>query len=179
MEGVSLRDAGAADIPALLRLIRGLAEYERLADRAVATPAALRAHMFGAVPRAHALLAEAHGEAVGLALYFFSFSTFTGRPSLYVEDVFVQPGHRGRGIGRAFFRVLAARAVAADCARMDWSVLDWNTDAQAFYRGLGARPLDEWTGFRLDGEALASLARATGEAAAPDRDAAGPIDHPT
>lgn len=153
-----LREAGIADIATLLRLIRGLAEYERLADRAVAGEADLRTHMFGPVPRAHALLAEVAGEAVGLALYYFSFSTFTGRPSLYLEDVFVAPAHRGQGIGRAFFQRLARVATAAGCTRMDWSVLDWNTDAQGFYRALGASALDEWTGFRLGGEALAALA---------------------
>ena len=168
MEQVRLRDAGASDIPDLLRLIRGLAEYERLQDRAVATEAALRTHLFGPVPRAHAILAETTapgsgegGEAVGLAVYYFGFSTFTGRPSLCLEDIFVQPKHRGQGIGRALLATLAARATASDCARMDWSVLDWNTGAQRFYRSLGARPLDQWTGYRLEGEALRALASTT------------------
>lgn len=150
----------------VLRLVRALAEYERLLHEVEATEAELRAGLFGGrrpdgtpvPPRAHAVLAEAEGRAVGLGLWFYNYSTFTGRPGLYVEDVFVEPAHRGRGIGLAIFRHLARRALAEGCARMEWSVLDWNEPAIRFYRALGARAKDEWTVQRLSGESLAALA---------------------
>jgi len=158
--GVTLRDAGPADVALLLRFIRALAEYERLLDEAVADEAALRASLFGTPPRAHALIAELDGAPVGFAIWFYSFSTFSGRPSLHIEDVFVAPEHRGNGIGRKIFAYLAARALSDGCARMEWSVLDWNEPAIRFYRGLGAQAMDEWTVQRLSGEALAKLAGA-------------------
>ncbi len=163
---VRLRDAAEADVPTLLALIRALAEYERLAEHAVATPELLRRHLFGPQPRARAVLAEAGegGEAAGFALYFFAFSTFTGRPSLYLEDLFVRPERRGSGVGRALLSELARRAVAADCARMDWAALRWNEPALGFYRALGAGTLDDWTRLRLEGEALARLAAVTSPA---------------
>ena len=154
----SYRDATPDDVPALLALIAELAEYERLGHEAVAGHADLHDSLFGATPRAHAVLAERGGAVAGMAVFFFSFSTFTGRPSLYVEDVFVRPAHRGQGVGRGFFRRLAARAVAERCGRMEWSVLDWNESALAFYRGLGAEPRAGWTTMRLVGEGLAELA---------------------
>ena len=153
-----LRDAVSGDIPILLALIKELAIYERREALVVATPELLQRHLFGAVPRAHAMLAEQDGAAVGNALWFYSFSTFTGTPSLYVEDVYVRPERRGQGIGRALFADLARRAVAAECARMEWSVLNWNETAICFYRSLGAEALDEWTTQRLDGDALSHLA---------------------
>jgi GNAT superfamily N-acetyltransferase len=159
-----LRDAAPGDIPTLLALIHRLAVYERLADRAVATPDLLARHLFGATPRAAAMLAERDGDTVGFALWFFSYSTFTGRPSLYIEDVFVDERARGQGIGRRLFADLARRALEADCARLEWSVLDWNAPAIAFYRGLGAAALDDWTVQRLTGAALERLAAEGGPA---------------
>ncbi len=155
---VSLRDAEAGDIPILLDLIKELAIYEQREALAVATPDLLQRHLFGPLPRAHAMLAEQDGDAVGMALWFYSFSTFRGAPSLYVEDVYVRAAMRKHGIGRSMFADLARRALEAECARMEWSVLDWNEPAIRFYRSLGAEPLDEWTTQRLDGDALGRLA---------------------
>lgn len=155
---VVLRDAEEADLPLVLRFVRALAEYEKLADHAVATEADFRRALFGEPRRAEALIAEADGQPVGFAVWFYSFSTFLGRPSLYVEDVFVEPAARGKGIGRAIFRDLARRALAAGCGRMEWSVLDWNAPSIAFYRSLGAVPRQGWTLQRLTGEALDALA---------------------
>jgi GNAT superfamily N-acetyltransferase len=155
-----LRDARPDDAPDIARLVHSLAEFEKLADEAVATADDFRAQLFGATPRARAMIAEVAGATVGLAIWFYSFNTFTGRPGLYVEDVFVEPAHRGLGIGRALFAAMAQRAVQAGCARMEWSVLDWNETALRFYRKLGAKPMDEWTVQRLAGTALAKLAEA-------------------
>ena len=157
-DALTLRDAVPGDAALILRFVRRLAEYERLADEVRATEELLRGALFASPPRGHALIAEKGGEAVGFAVWFYSFSTFEARASLYVEDVFVVPERRGRGIGRAIFRDLARRAVAQGCARMDWAVLDWNQPAIDFYRGIGARPVAGWTVQRLSGEALASLA---------------------
>jgi GNAT superfamily N-acetyltransferase len=153
-----LRDARPEDLPEVVRLVRALAEYEKLLHEVVATEDDYRAAMFGPNPRVHATLAEAEGRAVGAAIWFFNFSTFTGRPGLYLEDIFVEPAHRGLGIGKAFFRYLAARAVAEGCARMEWQVLDWNEPAIRFYESLGARGMNEWRVRRLAGDALKALA---------------------
>ncbi len=152
------RDAVAGDEALVAIFVRGLAEYENLAHEAVATEADFRRALFGPIPRCHALFAEVDGQAVGFAVWFYNFSTFTGRPGLYVEDIFVIPDHRGRGIGRAIFRELARRAIAEGCGRMEWWVLNWNESAISFYRSLGAQPMDEWTTQRLTGEALAAVA---------------------
>jgi GNAT superfamily N-acetyltransferase len=157
--GLVLRDAGEADLPLVVRFVRALAEYEELAHEAVATEEEFRRFLFREPRRAEALIAEAAGEPVGFAVWFYSFSTFLGRPSLYVEDVFVAPAARGGGVGRAIFRDLARRALAAGCGRMEWSVLDWNARSIAFYRSLGAEPRRGWTLQRLTGEALAALAQ--------------------
>lgn len=138
--------------------MQALAEYERLAHEMKATPAAYEAALFGTPARAHAMLAEIDGRPVGLALWFYNFSTFTGRHGLYLEDLFVEPEHRNLGIGRAFFRALAAEALAQGCPRMEWSVLDWNEPAIRFYRGIGAVGMDDWTVQRLTGDALQGLA---------------------
>jgi GNAT superfamily N-acetyltransferase len=159
---LALRDAGEADLPLVMRYVRALAEYEGLADQAVATEAEFRRFLFGEPRRAEALIAEADGAPAGFAVWFYSFSTFLGRPSLYVEDVFVEPVARGRGIGRAIFRDLARRALAAGCGRMEWSVLDWNAPSIAFYRSLGAEPRRGWTTQRLTGDALSALAQGRG-----------------
>ncbi len=154
-----LRDAMPADIPLVARFVRALADYEKLLAEAVATEDDVRRLLFGDPPRAWALLAEWQGEPVGFALWYYSVSTFLGRPSLYVEDVFVEPAHRNKGIGRIIFAELARRAVAEGCGRMEWSVLDWNAPSIAFYRSIGARPREGWTLQRLSGEALADLAK--------------------
>jgi GNAT superfamily N-acetyltransferase len=160
---VRLRPATEADVPTLLELIRGIAEYERLAHEVEATEALLRRHGFGPRPVFEAILAERPGaagpRAVGFALYFFSFSTFRGRPTLYLEDLFVRPEERGRGTGRRLLAELARIAVGRECGRMEWSVLDWNAPARDFYFKLGARAMDEWTVFRMTPEAFERLAR--------------------
>ncbi len=155
----SLRPAAPEDVGTLLRLIRALAEYERLVHEVQATEADLAAALFGTPPRAGALIAEVVDEVAGFALWFSTFSTFTGRPGLYLEDIYVAPKHRGRGIGRAVFRHLARLAEAEGCARIEWSVLDWNKPALRFYAGLGAEPMSDWTVQRVSGPRLALLAR--------------------
>jgi GNAT superfamily N-acetyltransferase len=157
-----LRDAGPADLPLVLRFVRALAEYEKLLDHAVATEEDFARLLFGTPPRASALIAEIDGAPLGFALWCYTVSTFLGRPTLYVEDVFVAPAHRGAGIGRAIFADLARRAVAEGCGRMEWAVLDWNAPSIAFYRAIGARPREGWTVQRLTGEALAALAQSGG-----------------
>ncbi|MGH7077410.1 MAG: GNAT family N-acetyltransferase [Acetobacteraceae bacterium] len=156
--GFSLRQATPADSCTLLNLIRALAEYERLAHEVRATEADLQAALFGERARAGALIAEIADQPVGFALWFYTFSTFTGRPGLYLEDIYVAPDHRGRGMGRAIFRYLARLAEAEGCARLEWSVLDWNEPARRFYAGLGAEPMSDWTVQRVSGSALSALA---------------------
>jgi len=150
----TIRDAQDSDAGALLEMIRELAEYERLLSAVVATENGLRQSLFGAPPCAEALIAESGGSPVGFALFFSTFSTFVGRPGIYLEDIFVRPTFRRLGIGRALLQHIAALAVERKCGRMEWSVLDWNEPAIAFYRSLGAVPLSDWTTFRLDSEAL-------------------------
>jgi GNAT superfamily N-acetyltransferase len=164
MTDVAVREAVRDDVPLILALIRELADYEHLAGEVVATAPRLEEHLFGAQPVAHALVAESENGPAGFALYFFNYSTFLARPGLYLEDLYVRPAARGRGIGRALLAALAARAVARDCGRMEWAVLDWNVDAIGFYEQLGARPQSQWTTYRLTGSAIAELAR---EAAVP------------
>ena len=155
---MTVRPATAADVPLILEFIRGLAEYERLPEQVVATEARLHATLFGPRPAAEVLLAHLGTEPAGLALFFQNYSTFLARPGIYLEDLFVRPELRGRGIGRVLLRELARLAVVRDCGRLEWSVLDWNVDAIGFYRKLGAEPMDEWTVFRLTGSALDQLA---------------------
>jgi GNAT superfamily N-acetyltransferase len=154
----TLRDAVISDCPDIARLVRALAEYEKLADEARATAQDFQTQLFGPTPVAYAMVAEVGGHIAGLALWFYNFSTFVCRPGLYVEDVFVEPEHRGLGIGRAFFRAMAQRALEKGCGRMEWSVLDWNEPAIAFYRGLGAVGMQDWTIQRLTAEKIARLA---------------------
>ncbi len=154
----TLRAAAPSDCGDIARLVQALAAYEKLADQARATAADFHRALFGTPARAEAAVAEAGGATIGFALWFYNFSTFQGRAGLYVEDVYVEPAHRGAGIGRALFRVMAARAVAQGCGRMEWSVLDWNAPAIAFYRALGAEPMNEWTVQRLSGDTLSRLA---------------------
>ena len=154
----TLREAQPEDATEIARLVYALAVYERLAHEAVATEADFRKQLFGDQASAHCMIADVGGHAAGIAIWFYSFNTFTCRPGLYVEDVFVEPAHRGRGIGRAFFRALAQRALAKGCSRMEWSVLDWNDPAIAFYRSMGAIGMSEWTVQRLDAEKIQALA---------------------
>jgi len=157
MSEPGIREANSADVPILLTLIRELAEYERLSHEVVATDELLAAQLFGPERVAHALIAEQGVDVSGFALYFFTFSTFLGRPGLYLEDLFVRPAWRSQGVGRALLGALAARAVARGCGRMEWAVLNWNESAIRFYRSLGARPQDEWTVYRLTRPAIAAL----------------------
>ena len=153
-----VRPATPADVPAIVGLIRALAEYERLAHGVVLDEGRLREHLFGPRPFCEALVAEDGGATVGFALFFHNYSTFLGRPGLYLEDVFVLPEYRGRGHGKALLRAVAGRAVERGCGRLEWSVLDWNTPAIRFYEALGAAPMTEWTTMRLTGEALTRVA---------------------
>jgi GNAT superfamily N-acetyltransferase len=155
---LTIRSATVADVPLILDLIRGLAEYERLPHEVVATEALLRETLFGPAPGAEVLLAELDGESAGFALFFHNFSTFLGRRGLYLEDLFVRPAARGRGVGRALLARLAAIARQRGCGRFEWSVLDWNEPAIGFYRSLGAVPMDDWTVYRVAGPALDRLA---------------------
>ncbi len=156
---LTLRDAVPGDEALLSRLIHALAEYEKLTHEVKATPDLLREALFGPMPRAAALVAEIDGAPVGYAMWFHKFSSFAGRSALFLEDIYVDPAARGRGVGRAIFHHLAKRALAEGCARMEWVVLDWNAPSIAFYRGLGAKPVPGWTTYGLSGEALAGLAR--------------------
>jgi GNAT superfamily N-acetyltransferase len=155
---VSIRDAVPGDIPDILRLIRELAGYEREPDAVEATKEDLHHGLFGTGARVFALVAEVDGAVVGMAIYFVSFSTWTGQHGLYLEDLFVEAAHRSTGLGRALMRTLALRAVDLGYKRLEWAVLDWNEPAILFYQALGAVPMDEWTTFRLSGEALARFA---------------------
>jgi GNAT superfamily N-acetyltransferase len=156
---IALRPATRADVPTILGLIRGIAEYERLAHEVEATEALLREHGFGPRRVFEAILAERDGQALGFALYFFTFSTFTGRPTLYLEDLFVVPPERRGGIGSRLLTRLAQIAVERECGRMEWSVLDWNTPARDLYFKLGAKSMDQWTVFRMTPDAFGRLAR--------------------
>lgn len=151
--------ARPADAALILGMIRELAEFERLLDQVVATEAGLRDALFGERPQAEVVIAWRGGEPVGFALFFETFSTFVGRRGLYLEDLFVRPLHRGRGVGSALLSHLAGIAIARGCGRFEWAVLDWNQRAIDFYTRLGARPQADWTTFRLAGDALAQLAR--------------------
>ena len=155
---LTIRPATSDDVPLIAQLIRELAEYERLADAAVATEAGLREQLFGERPAADVLIAEADGEPAGFALFFHSFSTFLGKRGLYLEDLFVRPAFRGLGLGRHLMAALARIALQRDCGRFEWSVLDWNAPAIAFYRKLGATGMAAWTVQRLEGDALHALA---------------------
>jgi len=155
----TIRRGRPRDAATIVRLIQGLAEYERLAHQVEATTGRIRRHGFGRRPYFETLICRRGGRAVGFALYFFTYSTFLGRPSLYLEDLFVLPEERGNGAGRALLRALAKIAVRRGCGRMEWTVLDWNRPAIGFYRGLGAKLHKEWVLTRLTGAPLRRLAR--------------------
>jgi GNAT superfamily N-acetyltransferase len=155
---ICVRDARTEDVPILHALIGELAKYERLEGQFVAEPEQLRRFLFGERPVAEAIVAELDGAPAGFALYFHTFSTFLGLPGVYLEDLYVREPLRGRGIGRALLGRVARTAVERGCGRLEWSVLNWNEPAIGFYRGLGAAPMDEWTVYRLTGDALRDLA---------------------
>ena len=153
-----IRPATPADVPVIAQLIRELAEYERLADKVVLDERRLDEHLFGPRPYAEVRLAEDGGAVVGLALFFHNYSTFGGRPGLYLEDLFVKPESRGKGLGKALFLALARLAAERDCCKVEWSVLKWNEPSIHFYESLGAKPQDEWAVYRLDAAAITTLA---------------------
>lgn len=153
-----IRVAAEGDLGLILSLIRELAEYEHLADQVCASEEDLARWLFGAKPVAEALIAENSGSPVGFALFFHNFSTFLGRPGLYLEDLYVRPESRGKGIGKLLLRELARIASERGCGRLEWAVLDWNGPAIRFYESLGAKQLSDWRIFRLTGEDLTRLA---------------------
>jgi len=155
---LSIRSATPADISLIGQFIRDLAEYEKLAHAVRFDEAVMAQKLFGPRPFAEVLIGEIDGTPQGFALFFHNFSTFEGRPGIYLEDLFVRPDARGSGLGKALLGKLAALAVERDCARLEWSVLDWNTPAIDFYKALGARAMDEWTVYRVDDDALTGLA---------------------
>jgi len=155
--GVAIRSAGPADTPLIFDLIRELAAYEKLSDAVDATPAMIAAALFGEKPRLFCDIAEWNGEAAGLAVWFLNFSTFRGRHGIYLEDLFVRPAYRGKGLGKALMMRLAERCVEEGYARFEWSVLDWNAPSIAFYESIGAQVLPDWKICRMSGEALASF----------------------
>ena len=154
----SILPATPADVPMILELIRGLAEYEKLSHEVVATEALLQEHLFAARPVCEALVARSGDEPVGFALFFHNFSTFLARPGIYLEDLFVKPAFRGRGFGKALLQAVAKIAHERRCGRLEWSVLDWNEPAIRFYESVGARPMKEWTIHRMTPQAIADLA---------------------
>jgi GNAT superfamily N-acetyltransferase len=157
-EQIRIAPAAESDVPLILSFVRKLAEYEKLSHLVVATEADILRNVFGPNPVAEVLLAYWDREPVGFALYFRNFSTFLGQAGIYLEDLFVEPEHRGRGIGKALLIRLAKIAIERGYGRLEWAVLDWNTPSIEFYRSLGAVPLDEWTAYRLTGDALSRLA---------------------
>ncbi len=162
MSKLSLRPATLADVPVILSLIRALAEFEKLAHEVVATEEGLAKTLFGPKPYAEVLLADsqegARNETVGFALYFHNYSTFLAKPGIYLEDLFVVPAARSRGVGEALLQAVAQKALERGCGRLEWAVLDWNQRAIDFYRRLSANPMSDWTTFRVAGDALARLA---------------------
>lgn len=156
---LEIRKAARDDASSILGLINRIAEYEKLTHQVEATEELILKNMFGEIPYAHCYLADWNGELAGYALYFFNFSTFLAKPGLYLEDLFVNPGFRGKGIGKALILTLAKEAAAKDCGRMEWMALDWNTPAHEFYLSLGAEMLPEWELFRATGDSLTKLAR--------------------
>ena len=159
MSTIRIIPSTEADVPAILGMIRELAEYEHLSHTVTATEEHIRQTLFGERPGAEVLLAHWDGEPIGFALYFPNYSTFLAQPGIYLEDLFVKPHARGKGAGRALFVELARIAVERGCGRVEWAVLDWNEPSIRFYEKLGAVPLDEWTTFRLTSEPLRNLAK--------------------
>ena len=158
MAETRIREATEEDVPLILSLIRELAEYEKLSHEVVATEDGLRASLFGERRYAEVLIAEHDGEAAGFALFFHNFSTFLGKPGIYLEDLYVKPAFRGAGIGKKLLVYLASLAEGRGCGRLEWWVLDWNEPAIGFYRSVGAEPMNDWTVYRVSGSALEDLA---------------------
>lgn len=158
MPTIDIRPAAIGDVPLILRFIRELAVYEKAESEVLATEEHLRRTLFGDQPYAHALICRVDGVDAGFAVYFFNYSTWQGRPGLYLEDLYLSPAHRQAGAGKALLQHLARIAVANDCGRFEWSVLDWNEPAIRFYRSIGAVAMDEWVRYRLTGQALADFA---------------------
>ena len=158
-EAFRIEPATDADVPVLLRLIAGLAQYERLSHAVVATEGGLRAALFGPRPAAEAVIARVGDMPVGFAVYFPTLSTFAGRPNMYLEDLYVEPQWRRQGVGRKLFAHVARVAAARGCGQVSWSVLHWNEPALEFYRGLGAEPVTDWVGYKLAGESFRRLAK--------------------
>jgi GNAT superfamily N-acetyltransferase len=154
---IRITEATAADVPLILKLIRGLADYEKLSDQVTATEEKLRATLFGLRAGADVLLAYVADECVGFALFFPNYSTFLAKPGIYLEDLYVKPEWRGKGIGKALLLRVANIARERGCGRLEWEVLDWNEPSIGFYKSLGAVPMDEWTKYRITGEALERL----------------------
>jgi GNAT superfamily N-acetyltransferase len=159
MAQIQIRPGSSNDVPLILAFIRELAEYEKMSDDVVATEDRLRSALFGERPFAEVIIASLEGVPVGFALFFSNFSTFLGRPGMYLEDLFVRPAARGAGVGRELLKYLARLTVEREWGRLEWSVLDWNEPSIGFYKKMGATPMDEWTIFRLTGPALQNLAR--------------------
>jgi GNAT superfamily N-acetyltransferase len=155
---VRTRQANPADVPLVLRFVRDLAAYERSADKVAVDEASMREALFSDRPAAEAVIAEIDGKPVGFALFFHNFSTWVGRSGIYLEDLYVDPEARGSGAGKALLAHVARLAVERGCQRFEWAVLDWNEPAIGFYKSLGAAPMDDWTVYRLSGEALARVA---------------------
>jgi GNAT superfamily N-acetyltransferase len=155
---ITIRAAHKADLPLIMQFIRDLAEYEKLSHEVRFTEDALGENLFGTRPMAEVLIGEVSGYPQGFALFFHNFSTFEGRPGIYLEDLFVRPEARGAGLGTALLAHLARLTVERGCARLEWAVLDWNAPSIGFYKALGAKPMDEWTVMRVDGVALSGLA---------------------
>ncbi|MBA3390876.1 MAG: GNAT family N-acetyltransferase [Actinomycetota bacterium] len=158
MPEFSIRNATGEDVPLILSFIHELAEYEKLSHKVSATEEILRNSLFGERPVAEVLIGESDGRPAAFALFFHNFSTFLGRPGIYLEDLYVRPEFRGQGIGKAMFSRLARLAKERGCGRLEWSVLDWNEDAIRFYKKLGAVPMDEWTTLQVTGAELDGLA---------------------
>jgi GNAT superfamily N-acetyltransferase len=159
MSDLNIRPASADDAGLILQFIRELAIYEKAESSVQTDEAGIRASLFGADAKARALVCERDGQAIGYAVYFYNYSTWLGRNGIYLEDLYVSPEHRGSGAGKALLQHIAKLAVAQGCGRFEWSVLDWNTPAIDFYRAAGALPQDEWTVYRLQGEALQKFAK--------------------
>ncbi|WP_339724985.1 GNAT family N-acetyltransferase [uncultured Paraglaciecola sp.] len=154
-----IRPANVADTALILRFIKELADYEKLLHEVVANEATLKESLFGETPHAKVIIGEYQGKPVSFALYFHNFSTFLGRPGIYLEDLYVQPQMRGKGLGKILLGYLASLAIELNCGRLEWWVLDWNKPAIDFYQSLGAQPMDEWTVNRVTGSALEKLAQ--------------------
>ncbi|GMV25534.1 MAG: N-acetyltransferase [Phycisphaerae bacterium] len=165
MSTLTIRPATRGDVALILQLVRELADYEKAPDQAVATPADMERALFGEIsgraPLAECVIGEVDGKPEGLALFFMNFSTWTGRPGMYLEDLFVRPSARGKGLGKALFEHVARLAAGRGCSRYEWAVLDWNTPAIEFYKAHGAKAMDEWTVYRMNQQQIAALA-ATG-----------------